>query len=107
MERKKEGEVARLMIELYCKKKHKHKKELCPYCQALADYVEVRLEKCPQGENKPFCANCQIHCYRKDMREHIRQVMRYSGPRMIFHHPILAINHLIETKKENRKNGKK
>ena len=31
--------------------------------------------------------------------------MRFSGPRMIFSHPYMAISHLIETKKE--KNVKK
>ncbi len=29
--------------------------------------------------------------------------MRYSGPRMILDHPIIAIAHLIETKKEKRR----
>ena len=40
------------------------------------------------------------------MRNKIREVMRFSGPRMIFHHPILAIKHLVQTRKE-KKNGKK
>jgi hypothetical protein len=34
------------------------------------------------------------------MREKIREIMRFSGPRMIFYHPIMAIRHLIESKKE-------
>jgi hypothetical protein len=36
------------------------------------------------------------------MREKIREVMRFSGPRMIFHHPITAVRHVIESKKEKR-----
>lgn len=36
------------------------------------------------------------------MREKIRKVMRYSGPRMILYHPITAIRHVIENKKEKR-----
>ena len=36
-------------------------------------------------------------------RARIRSVMRYSGPRMLFHHPLLAIAHVIETKKEQRR----
>lgn len=106
MEREKEEKVVKLMIDLYCKKKHKHKYDLCPYCQAIYEYVEVHLAKCPHGEDKPFCANFPIHCYRKDMREHIRQVMRYFGPRMIFYQPIIAINHLIESKKDKKANDK-
>ena len=34
------------------------------------------------------------------MREKIRVVMRFSGPRMLFHHPVAAVRHVIETKKE-------
>ena len=37
------------------------------------------------------------------MREKIRDVMRFSGPRMIFHHPVMAVSHVIETKKEKRR----
>ncbi|MBQ5862227.1 MAG: nitrous oxide-stimulated promoter family protein, partial [Peptococcaceae bacterium] len=36
-------------------------------------------------------------------REQIRVVMRYSAPRMLFHHPIMAIQHLIESKKEKKR----
>ena len=29
--------------------------------------------------------------------------MRFSGPRIVFRHPIIAFKHLIETKREKRK----
>ena len=32
-------------------------------------------------EEKTFCSNCTVHCYRPEMRERIRTVMRYAGPR--------------------------
>ena len=54
-------------------------------------------------QTKTFCSNCRVHCYKPDMREKIRQVMRFSGPRMLFYHPIRAIRHVIETKKEKRR----
>ncbi len=92
------------MIEKYCKGNHKTRKHaLCKECRELLDYVKLRREKCPHGSNKPFCSNCSIHCYKPDMREKIRAVMRYSGPRIVFSHPILAMRHLIETKRENKK----
>jgi len=28
---------------------------------------------------------------------------RYSGPRMMFHHPAMAIRHMIESKREKRR----
>ena len=38
--------------------------------------------------------------YKPDMREKIREVMRFSGPRMLFYHPIMAIRHVMESRKE-------
>lgn len=40
---------------------------------------------------------------RCEMREKIRAVMRFSGPRMIFHHPVAAVRHVLETKKEEKR----
>lgn len=37
------------------------------------------------------------------MREKIRAVMRFSGPRMMFHHPVMAVRHVLETKKEKKR----
>jgi hypothetical protein len=37
------------------------------------------------------------------MKEKIREVMRFSGPRMIFYHPVMAIRHLVESKREKQK----
>ena len=37
------------------------------------------------------------------MREKIRTVMRFSGPRITLYHPVIAVRHLIETKKEKKK----
>ena len=51
---------------------------------------------------KTFCSVCKTHCYKPEMREQIRQVMRWSGPRMLFHHPVLAIRHLVETRKQKK-----
>ena len=56
----------------------------------------MRLDKCPFLEGKTTCANCPVHCYKSDMREKVREVMRYSGPRMTLRHPILAVFHLID-----------
>lgn len=93
------------MIQLYCRKMHKSKNVLCDECKELDDYAKLRSEKCPFMETKTFCSNCKVHCYKPEMREKIREVMRFSGPRMIFHHPITAIRHVIETKKEKQKLG--
>ncbi len=100
--RQREKETVSLMIHLYCRKKHGGK-ELCPQCAQLDAYARARSDKCPFMETKTFCSNCKVHCYKPEMREKIREVMRFSGPRMIFHHPIMAIRHVIESKKERRR----
>ncbi len=105
--REKEKQVVSLMIRLFCRKKHGTKNGLCPECAALAKYACERSDKCPFMENKTFCSNCQVHCYKPEMREKIREVMRFSGPRMIFYHPVMAIRHVLETKKEAKEMAKK
>ena len=99
--RAREKETVSLMIRLYCRKKHGGK-TLCPDCAALDAYARQRSDKCPFMETKTFCSNCKVHCYKNDMREKIREMMRFSGPRMIFHHPIMAIRHVIESKQEKK-----
>ena len=72
---------------------------LCPECAELLAYARLRLEKCRYGADKPTCANCETHCYRPAMREKVRVVMRYSGPRMLKLHPVLAVAHLVDGRK--------
>ena len=55
-----------------------------------------RLSKCPFKVNKKFCSFCKIHCYKPEMRERIKAVMKYSGPRMLFTHPIFAVSHVLQ-----------
>ena len=84
------------MIGMYCSTYHESSGDiLCAACQEFLDYAEARLQKCPYGEDKPICANCPIHCYKRDRREQIREMMRYAGPRMLGRHPSLAFFHLI------------
>ncbi|MGN0608829.1 MAG: nitrous oxide-stimulated promoter family protein [Oscillospiraceae bacterium] len=99
--REREKRIVTEMIRLYCRKNH-HSQTLCTECKVLAEYASMRSEKCPFMETKTFCANCKVHCYKPEMREKIRAVMRFSGPRMIFYHPVMAVRHVIEAKKEKR-----
>ena len=101
--REREKEIVSEMILIYCKKKHRNGKELCEECVKLDTYARMRSDKCPFMDTKTFCSNCKVHCYKPEMREKIREVMRFSGPRMIFVHPIMAIKHVIDTNREKRK----
>ncbi len=90
------------MIRLYCRKNHHTRQGLCPDCAALEAYARARSDRCPFMETKTFCSNCKVHCYQPEMREKIRQVMRFSGPRMLFSHPVMALRHVIESRKEKK-----
>jgi hypothetical protein len=84
------------MIAIYCARLHGgRRRALCPECAELRAYAEQRLLRCPFGEGKPTCAHCQVHCYRPEMRERVRDVMRRAGPRMLSRHPVLALMHLL------------
>ena len=84
------------MVGIYCNDHHGRGTELCEDCARFLDYAEVRLDKCPYGEDKPTCSNCPIHCYKPEQRELARQIMRYAGPRMLLKHPILTISHYLD-----------
>lgn len=98
-----EKQTVGLLIQLHCHDKHQPQGELCENCQELLNYAHQRLDHCKFGENKTVCGDCTVHCYKKEMREKIVNVMRYSGPRIIFHHPIVAIQHLIDKKSSRRR----
>ena len=68
---------------------------LCGECRELLEYSLARLEHCKFGNAKTKCHKCPVHCYRPDMREKIRIVMRFSGPRMLLYHPLEALRYLF------------
>ena len=97
--RRSEQEMVRKMIEIYCRGKHKSKKGcLCPQCQALADYARARTQRCPRMAEKTFCSACPHPCYKPQLREEMKRVMRYAGPRMLLHDPVAALRHLLLTR---------
>ena len=99
-----EKHTVETMIRLYCRKRHGGTDGgLCPDCQTLLHYATQRLDCCRYAEAKPTCDACAVHCYKPEMREQIRQVMRYSGPRMIWYHPFMAITHVIRKIQSKRK----
>jgi hypothetical protein len=89
----------RAMVAIYCRDRHGRADSLCEECSRLAAYAEKRLDKCPFGEDKPVCNRCTVHCYSPKMRDRVKAVMRYAGPRMLWRHPVLAIAHLIDQRR--------
>lgn len=96
-----EKDTIKKMITLYCKSKHGLRGGLCDDCRDLLEYARMRLDRCRFGNKKPTCGQCPVHCYKPGMRERVKTVMRYAGPRMIFVHPVDGILHLIKSKRKN------
>jgi hypothetical protein len=91
-----ERRTIKVMIGLYCRDHHHHGRGLCEACASVAAYADKRLDLCPYGPDKPTCFNCPVHCYQPRMRETVKDVMRYAGPRMMKRHPVLAVRHLLD-----------
>ncbi|NBC15449.1 MAG: nitrous oxide-stimulated promoter family protein [Gammaproteobacteria bacterium] len=87
------------MLRIYCRHHHGIRDGLCNDCAGLHAYAEQRLGACPFQAEKPACNHCEVHCYSARMRERVRAVMRYAGPRMLLRHPWLAIRHLLDERR--------
>lgn len=103
--RAREKRTVSQMIALYCAGNHAADarteravcgETLCPSCAELDAYAALRTERCRKMDVKTSCEECANHCYKPEMRERVRAVMRYAGPRMITAHPVAAIRHLLK-----------
>ncbi|NLE84739.1 MAG: nitrous oxide-stimulated promoter family protein [Chloroflexi bacterium] len=81
------------IIGLYCHTRHRTKGSLCVECQELLDYARERVSHCQFLPDKPVCARCPVHCYKRSYREKVREMMRFAGPRLIFKDPIAVVRH--------------
>lgn len=91
------------MVGMYCAAHHGDSGDaLCGECREFLSYAEARLRKCPYGEDKPTCANCPIHCYKPAQKAQASKIMRFSGPRMLLRHPLLAISHQLDSFRKAR-----
>ena len=87
-------------IELFCRAKHdsstsgavpvpeflqdggKRQLTLCRDCAQLLEHGIKKRALCPLTP-KPACKNCHIHCYTPEYRRQIREIMAYSGRKMV------------------------
>ena len=91
-----EKQTIEAMIAIYCRGKHRSPEMPCAECSELLEYALARLDRCPFGPDKPPCAKCRNHCYRPALRDRVKAVMRYAGPRMLWKHPLLALRHQLD-----------
>ncbi len=100
-----ERRTVEAMVFLFCRGTHGTRGGPCDDCGRLLECALHRLHRCPFQERKTTCANCSVHCYSPEMRERIREVMRYSGPRMLLRHPVRAILHIIDGRRRDPRGG--
>lgn len=97
-EQKKDLKVLLNFVRFYCAERHDNQAEamlppdlanmfarglhLCPKCRELVEYALAKRRKCPL-DPKPSCKHCHIHCYGREYRARIREIMAFSGKRMI------------------------
>ena len=82
-QKRKDQLILEQFVHVYCEGKHgTSNAQLCAGCADLLSYSLQRLERCPQ-DPKPACKHCEIHCYKPAYRDQIRDVMRYSGKRLL------------------------
>lgn len=58
-------------------------RKLCPECARFMEYAVARRIRCPLEAEKPSCKHCRIHCYAPAQREKVREIMAYSGRKLI------------------------
>jgi hypothetical protein len=100
-----------LFIRIYCRAHHESRNqvnirgfdlkeitgkslELCPQCANLLHHAFVKRQHCTY-DPKPACKDCPSHCYAKTYRQKIREVMRFSGRKLLLSGRLDYIFHLI------------
>lgn len=100
-------------IELYCCRRHRDSAKvparlkthdvgaihgrpvlLCVECAKLLAHSFVKRSSCPM-DPKPACKHCPNHCYHPKYRARIREVMKYSGRRMLLRGRVDYLFHLF------------
>ena len=100
-------------IEVYCKNRHAERDkippqlpthdvpalfgrpvELCAECAGLLGHALVKRSLCPL-DPKPACKHCPEHCYHPRYRAAIREVMAYSGRRLVLSGRLDYLFHLL------------
>ncbi len=83
-------------VEVYCTGKHRgaertpvaqpaelDQRTLCPECASFLAYAVTRRLKCPLEAEKPTCKHCRTHCYTKPQLAKVKEIMAYSGRKLM------------------------
>jgi hypothetical protein len=65
---------------------------LCDECAEVARHALAKRRNCPLTP-KPSCKKCPVHCYGRYYRAKIREIMAFSGRRMILRGRVDYLRH--------------
>jgi len=95
-QQKKDIRLISKFVEAYCAGRHGStrrgrfplperlgERRLCNDCCEFMAYAMAKRMKCPLEAEKPTCKACRIHCYDADQREKAREIMAYSGRKLM------------------------
>jgi len=68
--------------------------QLCSDCRDFLGYAVARRIACPL-EPKPVCKQCPVHCYKPVYRQQVKEVMRFSGQKLLRRGRIDLLWHLF------------
>ena len=100
---KRDIQMVEYMVQIYCNNLHDTKGPFCVECEEFLEYAKDRLQRCPYQEGKTACGKCGLACYNSESKEKGMKIFTYSGPRMLFKHPKLALYHMCDALKEPKK----
>jgi hypothetical protein len=58
-------------------------RRFCPECSQFMKYAVTRRIKCPLEAEKPSCKHCRTHCYNKGNLAKVKEIMAYSGMKLM------------------------
>jgi hypothetical protein len=67
---------------------------LCEECRKLLAHAFVKRIHCPMNP-KPMCKHCPNHCYHAVYRAKIREVMKFSGRKLLLGGRVDYLLHLL------------
>ncbi len=68
--------------------------ELCEECRKLLLHAFTKRSNCPM-DPKPACKHCPSHCYHPTYRAQIREVMKFSGKKLVLGGRLDYLFHLL------------
>jgi hypothetical protein len=67
---------------------------LCAECRKLLAHAFVKRSTCP-FDPKPMCKKCPDHCYATEYAQRMREVMKFSGRKLVLSGRLDYLLHLL------------